>query len=165
MKKTALITALAVAALGVSGCTSDATAEAPAATESAKTTAADPLKAAAEAAGVDGLEITKSSAKGKVIVAQFPVTDHMTKRMVSLDAKDDAVKILKAVRDNVPSYTKVFVQGSFATTDDYGNETNPMVINASYGKATVDKINFDGIDSGTIWTIRDGGKINAGLLG
>lgn len=173
MKKTALAAVLAIAALSASACTSgtsgpvDTTTpadSAPNAHESAPAPA-DPLEAAAHAANVDGLEVTKSSAKGKVIVAQFPVADHMTKRMIALDAQDDTVKILEAVREHVPGYTEIYVQGSFATTDDYGNESNPLVVNASYANETVEKINFDGLDSSRVWTIRDGGKIDSSLQG
>ncbi|MGP5228258.1 hypothetical protein [Arthrobacter rhombi] len=173
MKKEALAAALAVAALSLSGCAGGTSApadterpanSAPSAHESAPAPA-DPLEAAAQAANVDGLEVTKSSAKGKVIVAQFPVADHMTKRMIVLDAQDDTVKILEAIKENVSEYTEIYVQGSFATTDDYGNESNPLVVNASYANETVEKINFDGLDSSRVWTIRDGGKIDSSLQG
>lgn len=149
---------------GAAGAADDkAAAKTAAAKETAKPS--DPLKAAQQAASVDGLDISKSTAKGEPIIAQFPISDNFTKHGIAVVAQDDTVKILKAVRENVPSFTKVYVQGSLATKDEYGNESDSTILNVFYGKATVDKINFDGIDSGTIWTIRDGGKINAGLLG
>lgn len=172
MKKTALITALAVAALSLSACASEPAAgvddsKAAATTTAAKETAkpSDPLKAAEQAANVDGLKVSKSTAKGAPIIAQFQISEHLSSLATKLDAQDDTVKILKAVQENVPSYSKVYVQGSLPTTDAYGKESNSMVLNASYGKATVQRIDFDGIDSGSVWTIRDGGNINANILG
>ncbi|MGP5164847.1 hypothetical protein [Arthrobacter rhombi] len=125
----------------------------------------DPIKAAEQAANVEGLEILKSTAKGKPVIAQFPISDNFTKSGIATVAQDDTAKILKAVRENVPSFTMIYVQGSFATKDEYGNESDSTILNVFYGKSTVDKINFDGIDSGSIWTIRDGGNINSNILG
>ncbi|SJM62691.1 hypothetical protein FM101_07420 [Arthrobacter rhombi] len=131
----------------------------------AKAAAKDPLKAAELAANVDGLTVTESTAPGKPVIAQFPIADHLSKLAIKLDAQDETIKILKAVRENVKSYKTVYVQGSFASTDDYGNDTDYTVLNVHYEKATVDKINFDGIESGSAWSIRDGGTINSSLLG
>jgi hypothetical protein len=39
------------------------------------------------------------------------------------------------------------------------------VLNVSYLKSTLDKINFDGIDTDKIWEIRDSGMVHPDLQG
>lgn len=55
------------------------------------------------------------------------------------------------------------MQGRFPTKDAYGNSENSIVLNVFYTRATLDKINFDGIDNDTIWAIRDGGFVHPEL--
>ena len=44
-------------------------------------------------------------------------------------------------------------------TDAYGNTSTDEVINLTYLKATIDKINFKGIDKDNIWELADSGFI------
>lgn len=43
--------------------------------------------------------------------------------------------------------------------DQYGNTKTETVIDLTYSKATLDKINFNGVDKDSIWEIRDFGFI------
>ncbi|WP_158087268.1 hypothetical protein [Mycobacterium aquaticum] len=47
--------------------------------------------------------------------------------------------------------------------DDYGNTSNPVILNVDYDAATLDKINFDNVNSKKIWEIRDGGMVHPEL--
>ena len=44
-------------------------------------------------------------------------------------------------------------------TDQYGNTKTEVVINITYLRSTLDKINFDGVSKDQIWEIRDSGFI------
>lgn len=123
--------------------------------------ASGPYAAAINAAAVSGLKIEDTG--GGVLFASFPIADSLTKKLISFGAKSSTLAILKSIKANVPSYVKVFVQGSFETKDSYGNSKNSIVLNAGYLKETVDKINFDGIDISGIWDIKDDGMVHPDL--
>ena len=98
-----------------------------------------------------------------MIFAEFPISDNFSKGMIASGAKRDTLDILKAVRESGIKYKRVFVQGKFPMQDAYGNSSNSMILNAGYDKATVDKINFDGINSDNIWDLKDAGMVHGEL--
>ncbi|MFD7247930.1 hypothetical protein ACFV6Y_39035 [Streptomyces massasporeus] len=114
----------------------------------------------------DGVNFhTEPGSQGEVLFAQFDISDNLTKGFIRRGAQYKTVEILKYADQAYPNVSKVFVQGSFPTTDAYGNTSNGMILNAGYDRSTLDKINFDGIDSGKIWEIRDGGMVHPDLQG
>lgn len=50
-------------------------------------------------------------------------------------------------------------------TDAYGNTSDSIILNAGYDRATLEKINFDGVDRGRIWDLRDAGMVHNELQG
>lgn len=122
----------------------------------------DPLVRAAANAGLTGLEIHQ---EGTVVFAAFPIGDSLTKKSIASGAKASTIEILKAVNENVTDYERVWVQGTFPTKDAYGNTSDTQVLNVGFDKATVDKINFDGVDKATVWELRDAGMVHAELGG
>lgn len=116
------------------------------------------------ASGIDTLEVSISDGtNGDVIFASFKISDNLTKGFIATGAQDDTVNILKAVRESGIKYSKVFAQGSFPMTDEFGNTDDSMILNAGYEKSTVDKINFDGINQSKIWDLRDSGMVHPEL--
>ncbi|ORA24944.1 hypothetical protein BST13_33385 [Mycobacterium aquaticum] len=71
--------------------------------------------------------------------------------------------MLKWAHEAYPQASKVVVQGRFPMQDDYGNESNSIILNVNYSAATLDKINFDNVSYGKIWDIRDGGMVHPEL--
>lgn len=116
----------------------------------------------AGSAGVDDLTVFT---EGSVVFAEFPIADNFSKGMIASGAKRDTLDILKAVRESGMKYSRVFVQGKFPMQDSYGNSSVSMVVNAGYDKATVDKINFDGINPDGIWGLRDAGMVHPEFQG
>lgn len=48
----------------------------------------------------------------------------------------------------------------------YGNSNqDTIVLNVGYEKVTLDRINFNGVDTGKIWDIRDSGTVHPELAG
>lgn len=114
----------------------------------------------------DGVDFhTEPGTSGEVLFAQFDISDNLTKGFIRRGAQYKTVEILKYADAVYPGVSKVFVQGSFPTTDAYGNTKTGIILNAGYDRATLDKINFDGIDSGKIWEIRDSGMVHPDLQG
>ncbi|WP_396902674.1 DUF2510 domain-containing protein [Mycolicibacterium sp.] len=112
----------------------------------------------------DGVNFhTEPGSQGEVLFAEFDIHDNLTKGFIRRGAQSETVDILKYANEAYPNVSKVFVQGKFPMKDAYGNTSNSMILNAGYDRATLDKINFDGIDSSKIWEIRDGGMVHPDL--
>lgn len=129
---------------------SAAAAPPPASTEVAPSTPAGPKKP-------DG--VTFTTAPGNVVDARFAIRDNYTEQMIKDGARMDTIDILRYARATYPDASAVNVQGTFPMTDPYGNTSTQVAIDLTYSRATLNKINFDGITKASIWEIRDSGTI------
>lgn len=72
-------------------------------------------------------------------------------------AQQDTIEILRHVRRAYPQADHVLVTGYHQMKDRYGHTRRMPVMSVAYERATLHKINFDGIGRSQIWEIRDGG--------
>jgi hypothetical protein len=96
---------------------------------------------------------------GDVVNARFAIRDNYTETMIKDGARLDTIDILKYARATYPDASAVNVQGTFPMTDPYGNTSTHVAIDLTYSRATLNKINFDGVTKNSIWEIRDSGSI------
>lgn len=108
---------------------------------------------------------TAPGTEGEIVFAEFDIADSLTKGMIRRGAQDKTVEILKFARDAYPDAARVFVQGRFPMTDQYGNTSDSIILNAGYDQSTLQRINFDGVDRGRIWDLRDAGMVHSELQG
>lgn len=102
---------------------------------------------------------TAPGPNGDVVDARFAIRDNYTEQLIRDGARLDTIDILKYARATYPDASAVNVQGSFPMTDPYGNTSTQVAIDLTYSRATLDKINFDGISKTSIWEIRDSGFV------
>ncbi|OBB65846.1 DUF2510 domain-containing protein [Mycobacterium sp. 852014-50255_SCH5639931] len=122
-------------------------------TEAAPSTPAGPKKP-------DGVTFTTAPGQGgDVVDARFAIRDNYTEQMIKDGARTDTIDILKYARATYPDASAVNVQGTFPMTDPYGNTSTQVAIDLTYSRATLSKINFDGITKASIREIRDSGTI------
>ncbi|OBJ04538.1 DUF2510 domain-containing protein [Mycobacterium sp. 1465703.0] len=130
---------------------------------SAAAVPATPTEAPSTPAGPkkpDGVTFTTAPGPtGDVVNAHFAIRDNYTEQMIRDGARLDTIDILKYARATYPDASAVTVQGTFPMTDPYGNTSTQVAIDLTYSRATLDKINFDGITKGSIWEIRDSGSV------
>jgi hypothetical protein len=108
----------------------------------------------------DGVTFTVAPGpNGDVVNARFAIRDNYTEGMIKDGARLDTIAILRYARTTYPAAAAVNVQGTFPMTDPYGNTATEVAIDLTYSKATLDKINFDGVRKDSIWEIRDSGSI------
>ncbi|OBH97770.1 DUF2510 domain-containing protein [Mycobacterium scrofulaceum] len=108
----------------------------------------------------DGVTFTTSPGPdGDVVDARFAIRDNYTEQMIKDGARTDTIDILRYARATYPDAAAVNVQGTFPMTDPYGNTATHVAIDLTYSRATLSKINFDGITKASIWEIRDSGTI------
>lgn len=132
---------------------SPTTAEPPTPTEAAPPTPTGPAKP-------DGVTFgTVPGSSGDVVNARFAIRDNYTETMIKDGARLDTIAILKYARATYPDAAAVNVQGTFPMTDLYGNTSTHVAIDLTYSRATLLKINFDGVTKSSIWEIRDSGTV------
>ena len=85
----------------------------------------------------------------------FTVNDNITKGFVRFGAKSDIEKILKATESLAGKYSEVIVIGTFSLTDKFGNSKESRVIEATYTRNTINKINWQGFLIDDIYAIAD----------
>lgn len=130
-----------------------ATSAATGSTEPAPSTPAGPKKP-------DGVTFTTAAAPdGDVVDARFAIRDNYSEEMIRDGARSDTIQILKYAHAIYPNASAVNVQGTFPMTDPYGNTSTQVAIDLTYSRATLNKINFDGVRANTIWEIRDSGTV------
>ncbi|OBI44314.1 DUF2510 domain-containing protein [Mycobacterium colombiense] len=121
--------------------------------EAAPSTPAGPKKP-------EGVTFTTSPGPtGDVVNARFAIRDNYTEQLIKDGARLDTIDILKYAKATYPDASAVNVQGTFPMTDPYGNTSTQVAIDLTYSKATLNKINFDGISKASIWEIRDSGNV------
>lgn len=109
---------------------------------------------------------TEPGSDGEVVFAKFKIADAVFMGLTKFGARRTTIDALEYAQAVYPTATKVFVQGTFATKDAYGNsDPNTVVLNVGYTKATLDKINFAGVDTDQIWDLRDSGMVHPDLQG
>jgi Protein of unknown function (DUF2510) len=107
----------------------------------------------------DATFTTAQGADGDVVTVRFAIKDNLTKGFIKDGARFDTIEILKYAQATYPNASQVNVQGTFPMKDQYGNTSTDVVINITYLRSTLDKINFDGVSKDQIWEIRDFGFI------
>jgi hypothetical protein len=96
---------------------------------------------------------------GDVVNARFAIRDNYTEQMIKDGARLDTIDILRYAKATYPDASAVNVQGTFPMTDPYGNTSTHVAIDLTYSRATLNKINFDGVSKNSIWEIRDSGSV------
>lgn len=93
--------------------------------------------------------------EGDAVNAEFDIDNSLTEGMVKDGARFETIEILEYARAAYPNASQVTVQGSYPMVDDYGNTSTNVVINLTYLRSTLDRINFDGVDKDKIWELAD----------
>jgi len=99
--------------------------------------------------GLDGPEVT----------ATFDIGDNLTEGLIKAGARFETIEILEYAKAEYPDASQVTVRGSFPMVDQYGNTSTDVVVDVTYLRSTIYKINFDGIDKDKIWEVADSGYI------
>ncbi len=89
------------------------------------------------------------------VFVEWEINDNLTNDLIKFGAADDCTKIAKAIAKSGFQYTHLTLQGYFPMQDVYGNSNDAMVINLTYSKATLDKVNWDNFILQNIYKIAD----------
>jgi hypothetical protein len=89
------------------------------------------------------------------IFVNWAINDNLTENLIVFGAKSDATDILKALAQSGIEYTYVILSGSFPMADNFGNSTETNVVNLTFYKETVGRINWESFLSDNIYKIAD----------
>jgi hypothetical protein len=89
------------------------------------------------------------------LVIQWAINDNLTSGLVKFGAKRDVKDLLQTVDQSNIAYEFVILQGTFSLKDTFGNTAEQASVLVQYNRATVERINFAGIDIDTIYLIAD----------
>ncbi|MBD3752355.1 MAG: DUF2510 domain-containing protein [Micrococcales bacterium] len=103
---------------------------------------------------------------GDTVTIKFPVSDNLGADLIRIGAQSDTIKILEYAYDTYPDAAWIWVDGTFPTIDDFGNETpDSVILSVGYERSTLALIDFDNVLNDTIWDIRDSGSVHPDLGG
>jgi len=89
------------------------------------------------------------------IFINWAINDNLTENLIIFGAKSDATDILKALAQSGIDYTYVILSGSFPMVDEFGNSDEKNVVNLTFNKETVGRINWENFLSDNIYNIAD----------
>jgi hypothetical protein len=97
---------------------------------------------------------------GDIVTAKFKIGENLTNGLSKDGARIDTMNILKYAQQAYPNLAEVHVDGSADMVDQYGNTKDEQVVTLTYTRATVNKINWDGLDFHNMWNIADSAEVH-----
>lgn len=89
------------------------------------------------------------------IVVKFKGDDNLTENFIVSGIKMDIADVLKAVKQSGVAFKNLNVIVTFSMVDQYGNAKESDVVDLTYSKATIDKINFENFSYKNVYAIAD----------
>jgi hypothetical protein len=99
------------------------------------------------------------SPDGDIVTAKFKIAENLTKGLTKDGARMDTMSILKYAQQTYPNLAAVNVDASAGMTDQYGNTKDEQVVTLVYTRATLNKINWGGLNSNDMWNIADSAEV------
>lgn len=100
-----------------------------------------------------------SAGHGKVVV-KWAIDDNFTAGMIRTGARLDVIHILKVIERDASLFRSLKaaeVRGTFSMQDQYGNDSEDKVIDLTYSRATLDRINYGSVNPDVIFDLADRG--------
>lgn len=103
--------------------------------------------------GRKGVPRLSEVALGDDLSISWAIGESLTEGLTKDKARREATQILETVRKQGVTYRTISLVGSYQLVDRLDNSSEDTVVRATYGKATVDRINFSGFDFKNVFDI------------
>jgi hypothetical protein len=113
------------------------------------------VKGALRSGNRDVTRLQSVSIRGNMIQVDWAINDNLSTNLIGHGAQMDIVDILEAVNKSDFQYEQIHLVGTFSMQDVYGNVEEKPVVNVTYYKTTIDKINWDNFITDDIYLLAD----------
>ena len=103
----------------------------------------------------DVQRVSVAQLQGERLVVQWAINDNLTSGMVSRGARLDIHNMLEVIADGQEPYTSVFLRGTFSLVDRLGNASEANVVEATFTKSTIDRINFENFLTDNVYVVAE----------
>ena len=103
----------------------------------------------------DVRRVSEARQQGDRLVVRWAINDNLTAGMVRRGAQIDVRDMLEVIAAGSETYTTVLLRGTFAMVDQFGNASESPVVEATYTKDTIDRINFDNFLTDNVYAIAE----------
>ena len=87
------------------------------------------------------------------LFVQWAINDNLTSGMIARSARLDIRNMLKVIADSQEPYTSVLFRGTFSLVDQLGNASEDTVVEATFTKSVIDRINFENFLTDNMYVI------------
>jgi len=101
--------------------------------------------------------------QGERLVVVWAINDNLTRGFVARSGQMDAAKILHAISEassRLPFFSSVFLAGTFAMVDQFGNGSEDRVIRLTFSHSTMKKINWPRFNDRLLYDIADSSSVH-----
>ena len=99
--------------------------------------------------------VSAAQLQGERLFVQWAIDDNFTSDMIRRGARLDIRKMLEVIAEGQEPYTSVFLRGTFPLTDRFGNASEANVVEATFTKSAIDRINFENFLTDNVYAIAE----------
>ena len=99
--------------------------------------------------------VSEARLQGERLFVHWAINDNLTAGMIRGGVRFDISRMLEVIADSSEPYTSVFLRGTFAMVDQFGNASETPVVEATFTKDTIDRINFENFLTDNVYVIAD----------
>ena len=89
------------------------------------------------------------------LFVQWAINDNLTAGMIAGSARLDIRNMLEVIAESQEPYTSVLLRGTFSLVDQLGNASEDTVVEATFTKSVIDRINFENFLTDNVYAIAE----------
>ena len=104
----------------------------------------------------DVQRVSAARLQGERLFVQWAIiNDNLTSGMIVRSARLDIRNMLEVIADSQEPYTSVLFRGTFSLVDQLGNASEDTVVEATFTKSVIDRINFENFLTDNVYAIAE----------
>ena len=103
----------------------------------------------------DVQRVSAARLQGERLFVQWAINDNLMSGMIARSARLDIRNMLEVIADSQEPYTSVLFRGTFSLVDQLGNASEDTVVEATFTKSVIDRINFENFLTDNVYAIAE----------
>ena len=99
--------------------------------------------------------VSVAQLQGERLFVQWAINDNLTSGMMRGGARLDIRNMLEVIANGQEPYTSVLLRGTFSLADQFGNASEANVVEATFTKSAIDRINFENFLTDNVYAIAE----------